>query len=110
MQNTRLNSLVDIVTTRLNRWLTNPWRRLSLQVIGLLFGFFLGSAISTIAGQAAKWDVVAAAAVVVTTEVVNWLVYRRSETMARSLVLDSINAIKIGIIYSLFLEAFKLGS
>ena len=111
MQNTRLNNLVDVVGTRLAGWLRNPWRRLSLMVISLLGGIFLGTAISTTAGQAADWDIIAAGLLVIFTESASWIFYtitRRRGT--RSLIIDMLNALKIGLTYSLFVEAFKLGS
>jgi len=110
MQNTRLNNLFDTIARRLRQWLFNPWRRLSLQIIGLLFGFFLGSAVSTTAGQTAEWDVVVAGILVLLTEITSSIFYSRNFVLRRSLWVDSLNSLKIGLVYSLFLEAFKLGS
>lgn len=111
MQNTRLNNLVDVVGARLAGWLRNPWRRLSLMVISLLLGIFLGTAISTSAGQVAEWDIIAAAILVVFTESASWIFYSVTRRRGmRSLVIDMLNALKIGLTYSLFVEAFKLGS
>ena len=110
MQNTRLNALVNTALQQLDRWFSNPWRRLSLLVIGLLFGFFLGTALSTIAGQRANQDIFAAAILLIAGEFVNWLVYRPREERSRSLFLETLNSLKLGITYSLFVEAFKLGS
>ena len=109
MQNTRINSLVAAVTGQLRTLFFNPWRRLSLLVISLLFGFFLGSAVVTTAGQSADWDVVSAGTLVALTEAVDWIYYRLNRS-GRSLWLVALRALKIGLIYSLFLEAFKLGS
>ncbi|WP_445240314.1 DUF565 domain-containing protein [Microcoleus vaginatus] len=75
MQNTRINRLIDVLGDRFRGWLSNPWRRISLLIISLLFGTFLGTAISTIAGQSADWDIIAAGLLVLLTELVNWLVY-----------------------------------
>jgi Protein of unknown function (DUF565) len=111
MQNTRLNNLLDAIAARLAVWLRNPWRRLSLLIISLLLGIFLGTAISTSAGQLAEWDIMAAGVLVVFTELASWIFYtttRRRGT--RSLLTDMLNALKIGVTYSLFVEAFKLGS
>lgn len=110
MQNTRLNNLAAVVTRGLGKWLFNPWRRLSLLVISVLFGFFLGSAISTIAGQAADWDIFGAGILVAWSEVVDRIYYSRFWQQKRALWLEALNAGKIGLTYSLFLEAFKLGS
>jgi uncharacterized membrane protein len=65
MQNTRLNNLLDTITRSLSQWFLNPWRRLSLILISFLFGFFLGSAVSTTAGQKAELDIVVAAFLVI---------------------------------------------
>ena len=110
MQNTRLNGLVDGISGQLVRMFFNPWRRLSLLVISLLFGFFLGTAVATTAGQSANWDVIGAAILVALSEVVNRIYYRSARIIERSLWLEALNTLKIGLTYSLFLEAFKLGS
>ncbi len=110
MQNTRINRLIDVLGERFGRWLSNPWRRISLLLISLLFGTFLGTAISTIAGQSADWDIIVAGLLVLLTEFANWLVYRGPRPAAGSLWVEMLNALKIGLTYNLFVEAFKLGS
>jgi hypothetical protein len=114
MQRTRLNSLVTVAGDRLELLFSNPWRRISLSLISILLGFFMGSAIATTAGQNAVWDITAAALLFLATELINLVVYRpRSQKeiqRRRSLYLDVMNLFKIGLIYNLFLEAFKLGS
>ncbi|MEG4022668.1 DUF565 domain-containing protein [Microcoleus sp. S13C4] len=110
MQNTRINRLIDVLGDRFGGWLSNPWRRISLLIISLLFGTFLGTAISTIAGQSADWDIIAAGLLVLLTEFANWLVYGGRRSAARSLWVEMLNALKIGLTYNLFVEAFKLGS
>lgn len=118
MQNTRLNNLVNGLLVRLGQWFANPWRHLSLVLISLLFGVFLGSAIPTTAGQAANWDVIAAGILILFTEAVSRIVYggnrRRAQSSpgssGRSILAEVVNALKIGLTYSLFVEAFKIGS
>ncbi|MEG4279105.1 DUF565 domain-containing protein [Microcoleus sp. MON1_C1] len=110
MQNTRINRLIDVLGDRFRGWLSNPWRRISLLIISLLFGTFLGTAISTIAGQSADWDIIAAGLLVLLTELVNWLVYGGPRSAAGSLWVEMLNALKMGLTYNLFVEAFKLGS
>lgn len=116
MQRTRLNSLVDVTGDRLDLLFSNPWRRISLNLISILTGFFMGSALVTTAGQDAVWDIPAAAVVFTFTELTSRFVYgRRSRQptappQRRSLYIDVLNLFKVGLIYSLFLEAFKLGS
>lgn len=110
MQNTRLNSLVDIVIEQLQRWFFNPWRRLSVLIISLLFGFFLGGAVSLSAGQRGVSDILAAGVVVLFTEIVDRIYYSRTRVGRQVLWVEVLNALKIGVIYSLFVDAFKLGS
>ena len=111
MQNTRLNQLLDVFANQTAGWLANPWRRLSLLTISLLFGIFLGTAISTIAGQAAEWDIIGAGLLVMFTEISSRIFYTTNRRGGlRSLFIQMVNALKIGLTYSLFIEAFKLGS
>lgn len=121
MQNTRLNDLVDRLLGRLNQWIRNPWRRISVMIISLLLGNFIATVVSTIAGQRAELDVFLAALLLIFTEVTSWLVYRGDAirdrrtpagelAIARPLFAEMLNGLKIGLIYGLFVEAFKLGS
>lgn len=117
MQNTRLNNLFNVILLRIRQWFVNPWRRLSLILIGLLLGVFLGTAIPTTAGQTANWDVIAAGILVIFTETVSRTVYsRRRQTLLPEApsrfawLAEVFNALKIGLTYSMFIEAFKLGS
>lgn len=112
MQRTRLNTLIERTGTELTQFFSNPWRRISLILLGLLFGFFVGAAVSTTAGQDAQWDVVGAALLLLFTELTSRFVYgqRVNSGNSRSLWMEILNCFKMGIIYSLFLEAFKLGS
>jgi hypothetical protein len=122
MQNTRLNTLIDRTARQFTRWAQNPWRRLSLIIISLLFGNFLASAIATTTGQRTNLDTIISAILLVTTESISWLVYRQRATNLprderdavalgpRPLWLVILNSLKLGLVYGLFVEAFKLGS
>lgn len=116
MQNTRLNTAIDVVLNQANQWLQNPWRRISLLVISLLLGNFLATALATIAGQAASWDIFVALVLVFFSEAISWLVYGsrlgRAPTPGdrRPVVVEMLNGLKLGLMYGLFIEAFKLGS
>jgi len=117
MQNTRLTTLISGSLTKFTRFTTNPWRRISLVIISFLLGNFLGTVIITTTGQRGTWDVVAAFLLVLFTEIVSYLVYQRPvpkmvspEIEGTILLPEILNALKIGITYSLFIEAFKLGS
>lgn len=110
MQNTRLSTLFDTTADSLGGWLRNPWRRLSVLIISLLFGNFLGTVVATVSGQKAELDILVAAILVALTELINRFVYGSRPETRRSLPIQLLNGLKLGLIYSLFVEAFKLGS
>jgi cation transporter-like permease len=120
MQNTRLSTAIDRGSRQFKLWIENPWRRTSAIIISLLFGNFFASVLSTSTGQKAELDIILAALVLGTTETISWLTYgsaigrRRDENNAllgqRPLWIGILNGVKIGTIYGLFVEAFKLGS
>ena len=110
MQNTRLNTIVDTLLSRLQQWLQNPWRRTSVQLLAVLFGFVIAQFIASIAGQNANLDVTMAAIFLGISEAYSWLVYRSKGKWTKSLLATSLNWLKIGFLYCMFLEAFKLAS
>jgi Protein of unknown function (DUF565) len=113
MQRTRLNTLFEAASRQLSRWLFNPWRRLSVVLISLLGGNFFGVAIASVSGQAAEQDVVVAAMLVAAAELISRFVYSRrrpAPDIPVPLGYDAVNAFKVGVMYALFVEAFKLGS
>ena len=93
MQRTRLNTLIERTGTGFTQFFSNPWRRISLILLGLLFGFFVGAAVSTTAGQDAQWDVVGAALLLLFTELTSRFVYakRVSSSNPRSLWVEILN-------------------
>jgi hypothetical protein len=117
MQNTRLSTIINVSVGRVSQWSRNPWRRTSFILISLLFGFFLASVVSTASGAKSEQDIVAAAVVVLIVELTNRYVYspRRVTSVdgnlaPRLLTTEILNSIKVGLVYGLFLDAFKLGS
>ena len=121
MQNTRLSTLIDRIWQQFVRWAENPWRRLSLLIISLLLGDFLASAIATSTGQRATLDISIAFMLSIVTESISWLVYassfgrrnlegRNPILGQRPILVAILNNLKLGLVYGLFLEAFKLGS
>jgi hypothetical protein len=117
MQNTRLNTLLDVNFGRLSRWTQNPWRRTSLAIISILLGFFLASFISTTFGARSEWDVLVAGVTAFLAELISRIFYRsrprvlaNGDVVPQPLLLVLLNDAKIGVIYGLALEACKLGS
>jgi Protein of unknown function (DUF565) len=121
MQNTRLNTLVDRLGNQFTRWAENPWRRLSLIIISLLFGNFSASAIATTTGQRTDLDVFISIILLTIVESISWLTYgtrfgQRQDVENNAIIgqrpfgVAILNSIKLGLVYGLFVEAFKLGS
>ena len=106
LQSTRLQISVGRTVERLDHWAINPWRRYSLLAIAGLGGFFFGSAITSVAGVLGQMDPVAALIVVLGTE----LTVRRTRSDASEWKVPQqmLDLSRIGFLYGLFLEAFKL--
>lgn len=78
------------------------------RIISLLLGFLTATILSTIPGQTGEWNIIAASIIITSNEIISKLVYHVKKE--KSIILIIINDIKIGIIYGLFVDAFKLGS
>ena len=103
-QSTRLQRSFGGLVQQLETWAANPWRRLSVLSIAALFGFLVGSAITSGAGVLGQMDPVGALIVVLGTEVT----VRLRRAGSPTLVEQVLNVSRIGLLYGLFLEAFKL--
>ena len=87
--------------------------------IGFLGGFLVSSIIDTTLGELNEWAIVGAALVVASLETTSKFFYTfitraRNGRMTRTSYIVNLmvilNSIKVGIIYGLYVEAFKLGS
>ena len=74
-----------------------------------MLGFFIASILSTIPTQTGDWDIISAAIIVTINENLSKLIYK-TKIKSNVFFINLINQIKIGIIYGLFVDAFKLGS
>ncbi len=106
LQSTRLQTNVGVALQRLDQWARNPWRRLSLLALVGLIGFLIGSAITSVAGVLGQMDPVAALVVVLGTELT--IRSRRSTEPSLKLPQQLLDLGRIGFLYGLFLEGFKL--
>lgn len=108
MQQTRLQQTVGDAYSRLKSWAVNPWRRLSLLLIVLLSTFAIGGAIGTLTGAHDNLDPVAALLSVALIELaIRWrrpLLRQPNNT----LMLELLDMARIGLLYGLLLEGFKL--
>ena len=110
MQNTRLNNLFDANAKNLGQFFSNPWRRISLLLMSFLIGSFMGTVVATTAGQQARIDILIAAFITILTEIASKIFYNLSPQQQRILWIESLNYFKVGFIYSMYVDAFKLGS
>ena len=87
-------------------------------VIVFLCGFVTSSIIDTSLGEFSEWAIVGGALVVANIETFNCFYYSLlvnnrnffySKVYART-ILDFLNFFKIGLVYGLIVDAFKLGS
>ena len=107
-QNTNFQiKLVENLKT-LSSWAINPWRRYSLSLIVLLFGYLLGSSLGMISAVVELMDPVAAFFSVGFIEIL--IQIRRSYRFEREkkfLVL-LIDSLRLGLFYGFFTESLKL--
>ena len=108
LQSTRLQNNVGLVNTRLETWVVNPWRKLSFQLIAVLIGFLVGSVITSVAGVLGQMDPVVALIVVLGCELTVRLRRSRTKRGPIPVVVQLLDLSRIGFLYGLFLEAFKL--
>ena len=89
---------------------------LSTQLLSVLLGFFASTALSTIPAQTGDWSILAAAIIVTNQEIISKIIYQGTlskqykKHIFLRVFLKHSNSIKIGVLYGLFVDAFKLGS
>ena len=89
-----------------------------LNLISFFGGFLVSSIIDTSLGEFSEWAIVGAALVVANIETFNNFYYsivskNRSIVLSKYYIvtlLDFLNYFKIGIVYGLIVDAFRLGS
>ena len=89
-----------------------------INFIGFFGGFLLSNIIDTTLGEFNEWAIVGAALVVASLELISKFFYFSCYKIKTSLaanfsvlkLLRVLNNLKIGIIYGLIVDAFKLGS
>ena len=107
-QQTRFQQRVAQAIAALESWASNPWRRLSLQLIVLLISFSIGGAVGSITGALSKLDPVGALICVGAMEVAIRIRGGLLRQRRDPLVLQLIDMARIGLLYGLLLDGFKL--
>ena len=107
-QYTGLYKNIGLAMDRLETWAVNPWRRGSLFLIVLFSGFWIGSSIGMINGVLALMDPIGAFFTVLILEI---MVRARGVWVSKKrdvIVGQLIDIARIGLLYGLLLEGFKL--
>nr|YP_010903438.1 hypothetical protein REP88_pgp137 [Hypnea cryptica]WCH55891.1 hypothetical protein [Hypnea cryptica] len=91
-----------------SKYLNDQFRYIKCKIICLLFGFFIATILSTVSAQTGDWSIIAAAIIIAYNEIISKIVYRRKNN--NFIIFTIINNLRIGIIYGLLVDAFKLGS
>ena len=89
-------------------WARNPWRRFSLLAIVLLAGFAIGGGLGAVTGAIGKIDQISALICLLLLEAAVRLrrpLLRRPE---QHLSLQLLDMARMGLLYGLMLDAFKL--
>ncbi len=107
-QSTSLHENLGKSIDRLEAWAINPWRRYSLLLIVWLIGFFLGSSIGTINGALALMDPVGAFFTVLILEIMVRIRRNQKLDTRNSLPLKIVDFTRVGLLYGLLMEGFKL--
>lgn len=89
----------------LDRIFSNPVHLILASALCILFGFFSATSASTIIGSVADWDPLAAAVLLIWTESFTKFYYTR---LRPTRLMQLINAFKVGLIYGMTVDAFKL--
>jgi len=107
-QETRFQRRVAAGVAGLERWAGNPWRRMSLLLIVLLGSFAIGGGLGAITGALSEIDQIPALVCVLLLESA---VRLRRPLMRRpgdKLRLQLLDMTRMGLLYGLMLDAFKL--
>ena len=107
-QQTRFQITIAEAGFRLQRWSSNPWRRLSLLLVVLLISFVIGVGLGTITGALDQMDFIAAMVCVVVLEVSVRTRRALREGASDRLLVQLVDMARIGLLYGLLLEGFKL--
>ena len=108
LQYTRLHQSTGLILKRLELWAVNPWRKISLLIIVLLVAFVVGGSIGMINGALAYMDPIGALITVLFLEVMVRLRRRLPSNHKESISRQILDMARIGLLYGLLLEGFKL--
>ena len=92
----------------LTKWAINPWRRYSLALSVLLFGYFLGSSLGMISAVLDLIDPVGAFLSFSFIEILIQFRLRLRFDRKKKLLVLLIDSLRLGLLYGFFTESLKL--
>ena len=108
MQKTRFTVFYDLLNTVFLGFLKSSWRDKSLNLLSVLFGYFLFANFITKFISEGKNELLMIPVIIILFEVIIRMKPPRNSNIY--LVWMLLDKIRIGAVYALILEAFKLGS
>ena len=107
-QKTKFQLLVIENFDNLSKWAINPWRRYSLALTIVLFGYFLGSSLGMISAVVELIDPVGAFLSVFFIEILIQFRRRFRFDRRKKLLVLLIDSLRLGLFYGFFTESLKL--
>lgn len=107
-QQTRFQTTIAEAGSRLQNWALNPWRKLSLFLLTLLISFVIGVGLGTISGALDQMDLVATILCVAVLEFSVRCRRALRQGERNRLLLRLMDMARMGLLYGLLLEGFKL--
>ena len=109
MQKTNFRKFIDSLDSFLNPIIVNSWRKRSILLISLLIGYYLtNSFLSFLLDK--SFNTIYLAIILLLIMELSIRITLISKFSKLSILIMSLNNLRIGSTYALILEAFKLGS
>ena len=108
MQKTRFNIFFDSLNLLLFSFLKSSWKDKALNLLSILFGYFLFANFITKFISEGKNELIMIPVIIILFEII--IRIRPLRTSNIYLIWMLLDKIRIGAVYALILEAFKLGS
>lgn len=108
-QSTRFNKVQEALTEQLLGWISSSWYKKSLSLLSLLAGYYLAANLTSIYLNFTKLQSIGALGLLLLVELQVRLRTRFNTTKNSIFWLVSDN-LRVGGVYAVVLEAFKLGS
>ena len=108
LQQTNLKKISNNYSTRLAKWLENPFRRYSFLLIILFNGILLGGSVGMISGALSLIDPIGA---LITVFIIEFIIRSRSillKNKTQKIIIYTIDFFRVGLLFGLFIEGLKL--